>query len=146
MASRQGIITGLKSVLSNISIVNGYNTDIGSNVDEWRLTPYSESDLPVIEIRDESCSITDGRNNVDNYKTLSVTISCYDSVTATGATEMRLYIKDVLSAIGKDPQLSGNALDIDVDSTSIEGSQDSDIIFSAVVNLSVGYITNKWSD
>jgi hypothetical protein len=146
MGSRQGIITALKSQLALITVAGGYNTDIGSNVDEWRLVPYDPADLPAIEIRDESSSVIDGKNNVQNYKALNITITVYNAPSVTAATTARLHIKDVLAAIGTDTTLGNNAVDIDIEDVSLEGSQDSDIIFSAVIKLTVGYLTEKWSD
>jgi len=48
----QKIITAILSKLRTISVANGYETNVGSNVFEWRDNPLEESEMPGIILRD----------------------------------------------------------------------------------------------
>jgi len=146
MGKRQGIMTALKTQLGNISIANGYNTDIGTTVDEWHVASYDVDDLPVIEVRDSDSSAEEDMNNVLSNKNLDIAIVVYNSVSSAAATNARLYIEDVLKAISTDLTLGGNTDDINEGISSIDAAQESDIILAATVNISAKYQVNKWSD
>ena len=146
MANRQGIITALKNQLGNISIANGYESDIGANVDEWRTTPYSTSECPVIDIRDEESNVDEDMNNTLTNKALDITITVYDDPASTAATAARKYIRDVLKAISTDLLFNNNAYQVDEGASTIEISQQNDILLSAVVNITAYYQVNKWED
>jgi len=146
MANRQGIITALKTQLATITILNGYNTDLGNNVKEWYIVPADIDDFPFVEIRDESSAIDEFMNNSLVNKILNITITAFNSVSSLAGANARLYILDILKAISTDLQLSNNAYQIDEVSCNIEASQDSEILIAAIVNISVYYQTNIWSD
>ena len=145
MGKRQDIITGLKAQLATISVANGYNTNMGSNVVEWRLSPISDAQLPMVEIRDSESNVSEDMNNVLSNKTLDIAITVYNTVSTAGTTA-RLYIEDVLKAISTDLSLGGAAYDLNEGVSTIEASQDSDIIIAAIVNITAEYQVNKWSD
>lgn len=48
----QLIITAILAKLRTISIANGYETEAGSNIFEWRANPLEETEMPGIVLRD----------------------------------------------------------------------------------------------
>ncbi len=45
-SKRQQIISAIKTGLQSITIANGYETDLGSSIYEWRLAEYQSMELP----------------------------------------------------------------------------------------------------
>jgi hypothetical protein len=146
MGKRQDIITALKSQLGNIKITNGYNTDLGLSVHEWRLSPFDESELPAVEIRDEVSNVSQDNNNVYVDNALDITITAYGSETSAAGTRGRLYLEDIFAAIGTDEQLGGGAYDINIDSGSLDAEQESTLNVAAIVKITAYYRVKKWSD
>jgi hypothetical protein len=52
LSVRKEIIAAIIAQLKTITIVNGYNTEIGSSVKDWQVSNISMADLPMIEIND----------------------------------------------------------------------------------------------
>ena len=146
MAKRQGCITALVSQLSQISIANGYETDLGARVFEWRVTQIPPAQCPAIEIRDSDSDVLEDNNNVLTDSALAVAIIAYDTPTEKAAELGRKYIRDIKKAIKVDLQLNGNAYQIDDISSPIEVQQESEISLAATVNILVHCRTEKWSD
>lgn len=48
---KQLMTDAIQDKLELISIANGYNTDIGTNVFHWRISEFSEAELPAVNIR-----------------------------------------------------------------------------------------------
>ena len=57
MGVRAEIVSALKTLLETISPGNGYLTDLGLNVYEWREYAFSSADMPCINIKDMSDTI-----------------------------------------------------------------------------------------
>lgn len=49
---RQQIVDALVALLRTVKTINGYETELGSNVTEWRTTEWQESELPGCDVRD----------------------------------------------------------------------------------------------
>lgn len=49
---REAIMQSIMSALAQISTANGYNTNVGASVHEWRAVPFDPSDLPALNVRD----------------------------------------------------------------------------------------------
>jgi len=52
MNLRQDLIDWVLERLRDIRVTNGYNTDVGLHVHEWRSAPFSTDDLPALNVRD----------------------------------------------------------------------------------------------
>ena len=52
MSVRQHLIDHLKAKIAEVKKINGYNTDLGLNIFEWRDHPLTKDELPGVIIRD----------------------------------------------------------------------------------------------
>jgi hypothetical protein len=108
-SKRQQIMTALITRLQTITVANGYETDIGANVNEWHVTNFEEAELPAVDVRDTTESVEVRGGNHDY--TLSIQIETKVSGT-TAAAKMRDVIGDVIKAIGTDPSLGSLAQNV----------------------------------
>lgn len=105
---RQRIVDAIKVRLGGIALQNGYGTDAGLNVYEWRDNsgePIQENELPCITVRDESGQI----NKLDfdtSEHSLTVDVHALDRGDDAPALARRLEA-DVLVAFGVDPTFGG---------------------------------------
>jgi len=101
---RQQIIDAVETRLKTIKVANGYETDIGLNVNVWHVTDLQEPELPAIDIRDTSESIeVRGGNHIC---TLTIEIEAKVSGASSGVS-MRDILADIIKAVGTDPSFSG---------------------------------------
>lgn len=92
---RQTLINNIKTQLQTITVANSYETNLGSNVFEWRESPLQQSELPAIILRDPSNQLvkTFGKHE----SVLRLELEIYTQ--GTPAT-MRKAIADVIKCIG----------------------------------------------
>ena len=101
---RQSIVNAVETRLKTIKTANGYETDIGSNINVWQVVDFQETELPAIDIRDTAESVeVRGGNHVC---TLTVEIEAKVSG-ATSGVVMRDILADIIKAVGTDSTFSG---------------------------------------
>ncbi|MBI5810444.1 MAG: hypothetical protein HZB21_04560, partial [Deltaproteobacteria bacterium] len=86
---RQKIINAIDAKLRTITIVNGFETDMGNHVFHWKASDFAQSDLPLVEYRDVASDIVEG--GPVNFHTFALTVEV-EVVTAGGSstpTEIR---------------------------------------------------------
>lgn len=151
MASiRQSIIDAVKTRLEGITIIGGYQTNIGQKVTEWQTYDPNDRELDCIMFRDPSAKVTDPDEEDDNteawhYKNLALQIFVLSSGAATPAT-LRKQIADVLKAVGVDVTWSGHAIDTTLEGDETQIDQETKKIGASLVTLSIRYKTLKWAD
>ena len=99
---RQQIVSTLVTLLGTITTGNGYETNIGSSVDEWRTDNWQESELPGVSIKDPDETVE--RKGSKDYHSLSIVME----VKTTGSTSTVVFrdaIADIDKAISTDPTL-----------------------------------------
>lgn len=105
----QNIMDALEDLLETITVANGYNSNIGSNVEVWRTIPYNESELPALNIRDirtdTETIISEGANSKADFL-MDVQIAVIGKGSDT-AENIKKYVADVDTALGSDSTLSG---------------------------------------
>ena len=140
---RQSILNAIKTRLQSITVVNGYETDIGSNVNMWHTTDFQETELPAIDLRDPAEEVeTRGGNHIC---TLTIEIEAKVSGSASDIT-MRDIIADIIKAVGTDPTFGGLTQDTKpVSNDSLGFGQNSKKIASIVMTFEARYITKKFS-
>ena len=52
---RESIMSALDARLKTITVLNGYASDAGDNVFDWREDPLQDDELDALEYRDISC-------------------------------------------------------------------------------------------
>lgn len=110
MTKRQEIVDAIKSRLQSIRVANGYGTDLGAHVFEWKVTAFADSELPGVCFRDTEQTVAE---LTGGFRNVSLTIE-FILGAASGATTagmVRQGIGDVVRAIDSDPTWGGLAWD-----------------------------------
>lgn len=97
---RQQIISSVDTRFKTILTTNGYQTDIGANVFDWRAEALEDSNLPALIYRDIQCSTE--ISNISSY-THKMTVEAIAVVANdTPVAIIRQIIADIDEAIGVD--------------------------------------------
>ncbi len=111
---RQQIVDAIRWRLAGILVANGYNTDVGRHVFEWKVTAFADSDLPGVAFRDIDPKV---RELTGGMQDVSLPVDFIIGA-ASGASTMQIVraaIEDVLSAINSDFTWGGLAWDTAID-------------------------------
>jgi hypothetical protein len=101
---RQRIVDQIKTLLATVSVVNGFKTEVGSNVFEWKGTDFQETEIPGIDVRDPGEEVaTKGGNH---YYTLTIEIEAKVSASST-TKEGREVLADIQTLLGSNQNLGG---------------------------------------
>ncbi len=102
---RQQIFAALITRLQTISVANNYQTALGANVHERRTTPWQESELPGLDVREGDEDV----NLLGEYHIFTLAIEIEIMVAGTASqTDIRKAIADVTQAVGKPPAPAAN--------------------------------------
>lgn len=153
MSVRQNIISALIAALEGITIENGYNTDAGNNVAEWKTydsDPAEDGDTIVVhDIRCEPS--TDAESESDDnardydFKKLTVNIillTCGKDAPQT----LRLMIDDVCKAIGSDDSFGGIADNTEWINDQTDVDKKSKTYGGTLYALAISYRCSRWRD
>lgn len=135
---RQQIVDAIRTRLAGILVANGYNTDIGLHVFEWKVTAFADSDLPAVTFRDTDPKI---RELTGGMQEVSLPIEFIVGA-ASGATTMqviRAAIKDVLSAINSDFTWGGLAWDTSIDTIEAFAEHEGKLTGLAKIGTTIKY-------
>lgn len=140
MTIRQQIINKVKERLQTILVANGYNSNLGQNVYEWRVETYAKDSPASIEIRDISCETVLLEAHRHRLLIEAEIVNILDT-TPQKAREM---IADVIKVIGVDPQWSSLAINTYPMGDTIEMQQGEKIIGGAKVSFVIEFRTKEW--
>ena len=105
---RQQIITSVDARLKTVLVTNGYQTDVGANIFDWRAEALEEDNLPALIYRDTICSTE--ISNISSY-THKMTVEIIAVVANdTPMAIIRNIIADLDKAIGVDDRWGGLAV------------------------------------
>lgn len=139
----QDVIDAFKTLLQTITTTNSYETNLGSNVYEWRPTALEENELPGLIFRDSP-----GKTDIAIQKhqhNINVDLEIVVSGSTTPAT-MRKCISDVIKCIGTDLTLSGLCEDIIYgDAPEMETEQANKYFGSIVMKFIIIHLTDPWN-
>lgn len=135
---RQEIMEALITLLSGITVENGYSTDIGLNV-------MSEFDalidsLPAVNILEEDADVPQNIGPEWQHD-LPVKITVVSNGTAS---YMRSCVSDVLKAIKSDKTLGNRCVDIIPGPNSIKEAEEGEHFSEASVSVTLQYLTEEW--
>lgn len=138
---RQQIVDELINRFSQISVVNGYNTDV-KKVKEWDIGNFDEEDLPAIIIRDQNSTDIE-LTNIEHQHILRVSITGLVK-SSTAVSDIRKLQQDIYKAIAVDTTWNGLA-----EYTKPSGSQIvaqyQDVKASGIeIDIEISYITKAW--
>ena len=151
MSVRQNIITALDTRLKTIKTSNGYNTNIGERVYEWRAIDIEKETLDCISYQDPSSELiapfeeNDNADETYHYKKLTVHIYMLTSGTTANA-KLRLMIEDILTAIGTDTTFSNTAGKTTLEGDTTEIEQDNKKYGGTRITILIEYKTLAWKD
>ena len=134
---RQLIMTALENQLKRISVLNGYHTDLGVHVFEWRDTPLNTTEMPGVVYRDQVDikSMTFGQEEHQ----LQISLDVSANTTPAG---MRLLIADIIKCLGANRTLGGLAEDIlPVSDQAIQGERKDLHFFGIVLKFIIQFVT-----
>ncbi len=143
-SKRQDIIDALDTRLRTILTAGGYETDLGSNVFEWRATALQESELPGLIYRDISCEPVENTASLYQEFFLNIEVEIITVSGSTTASQIRKMIADVYKAIGTDDKWGGLALGTFSDGDEMNIEQAEKIIGGATVSFHVHFATVEW--
>ena len=144
----QDIVDAFKTLLQTITVVNGYETNLGNNVYEWRPTALEENELPGLVFRDKP-----GKTDIaigKHQHNLDVEIEIKVSGSTVSAT-MRKCIADVIKCIGTQNTIGGTCLSglaediIYGDAPEIETDQANKYFGSILMKFTIIFLTNPWN-
>ena len=107
---RQQIVDAIKTRFTAITVANGYVTNLGNSLDEWRTTPFTEEELPGINLRDEVEPVSyASKLSGSVQRQLNIVADLILKETDCSATLARAGLADVERAIAVDPTWGGLA-------------------------------------
>ena len=146
------VVAGMKNILDE----NGYNSDLGANVFEWRpkiidpsgsgYVPTEQDELPALHVRDplDKAVTIEQDGSEDHDLTLELEIAHEGG--ATGAA-MRGQIADVRKAIGVDVTWGGLASDISREMTAETIRVQADrTFFRTLIRTKITYTTSEYAE
>jgi hypothetical protein len=96
---RQSIIESVIARLQTITTVNGYETNLGSNVFDWKVIDVEQSALPCVIVKDTTETITTRGGNHNCVLSIELEAKSFGS----DKEVVRNIIADMIKAIGVDP-------------------------------------------
>lgn len=102
-SKRQRLVAAIVARMQTILTVNGYATNIGRTVEDWR-TNWQQDELPAISVSDLTAEavVPEGSNPQRTVWLMPVQIRVYAEKDETGAANIREMIKDINRAIRQD--------------------------------------------
>lgn len=141
---RQDIIDALDTRLKAIKVSGGYKTNAGLHVFDWLDRDLADSELDAIVYRDRTSNLQmESFSAVVNMVRLEIEAKTKQ---ASGtARRLREIIEDIYKAIGTDETFGGLAHETLPAGEEIDIQQQDKIMGSAIINIEIAYITQKWS-
>lgn len=135
---RQQIVDAIRTRLATILISNGYNTDIGRHVFEWKVKAFSEAEIPGVAFRDTDPNI---RELTGGMQEVSLPVEFIVGASSGSATMplIRAAIEDVLAAINSDFTWGGLAWDTSIDTVEAFAEQEGRLTGLAKIAATVKY-------
>ena len=138
MGRRQEIVDAIKARLQTIQVANGYDTELGLHVFEWKVTAFADSELPGVCFRDTEQTVVELTGGFRNTS-LTVEFILGAASGATTAGIVRQGIGDVVRCIDTDPTWGGLAWDTAIQSDEMFMDHDGKLTGMAKVTAIVKY-------
>ncbi|MDW8003051.1 MAG: hypothetical protein RMJ39_10410 [Deltaproteobacteria bacterium] len=142
MTKREEIVEALKSLIEGIRKKEGYETDIGKNVEVWRSEPFLPSELPCVNIMDYASYVEE----VGDFHNVTLSFAIDVVFANEPMAVLRSAISDLKKAIFGDETLGGLAISTRYLGDEVEISQKEDKISVLHARVSVLYRVERWRD
>lgn len=151
MGQRQDIMDAVAIQLATISAANGYQTEIGANVNTWRpklldgaYIPFETAELPAIMLADRRCESKYLDFETHEHR-LAVEIEARVQGGATSDDSLRLILDDIRRAISIDPTWGARAIDTEPQSDEFAIVQGDQTFGGVLINITIIYQTGPWA-
>ena len=141
---RQQIMAAIKTRFQGITVANGYQTNIGQNVSEWKDSPWGQDIVSGVDLRDPDCSGTVDAYPTHTFRMIVNAIAFAKSGATTPAEIRNKTLGDINKAIGVDPQWGGLSINTEPPTDSIIVEQAEKIIGGVDVTFVVVFRTKAW--
>jgi hypothetical protein len=138
---RQSIVNAVDARLKTIKIANGYETDIGLNVNRWKAIPVSSDKEYELIYRDVSCETV--YLEAHRHK-LHFEVEAIIKAGSISDNQVRKMLADILKAIGVDPQWSNLAINTHPEGDEINILQTEKIIGGTIIRFAIEFRTKEW--
>jgi hypothetical protein len=139
---RQRIVDQIKALLMTVTVTNGFKTDIGSSVFEWKSTDFQITDMPGVDVRDpEEQVATRGTNHI-----YTLTIEIEAKVSASSSTnQSREVLADIQTLMGSNQNLGGLVYKVTpVDNELLDFEKVNNKLGSVLIRFEVEYATKAF--
>lgn len=142
---RDQIMSAVDTKLRQILVTNGYATDLGNHVFSWRLSAIPDTERPAVAFRDVSREIT--QHVAAHLYKLTIEFEAFPLSTSTDpAGDIRLFIQDVVKAVGTDVTWGGLAIDTVVTGDSVQLDAAGTAIKSGLITAIITYRGGEFSE
>jgi hypothetical protein len=138
---RQEIIDALDARLKTILVANGYDTNLGQNVEWYRQEPFAETEYGISA--EDSAAPPTWIGAQCQMHTLNVALKVVVPSTA-GDAEVRTAKADVVRALGTDLTFGNLAEDCSIGESPMDVGQANVRSGGTIINLAVEYTTVPW--
>ncbi len=144
---RKLILDRIKTRMETIRTTAGYNTNLGSNVAHWRLSPWEASNLPALSIRDATNEIApDAFGKNENKAVVELIADCSNGKTTIDQAYQ--IIRDIYTALALEDAttvLNGLAREMNQIGEEIDMDQQEQTIARVIIRIEVLYDTARWA-
>lgn len=147
-SKRQRIVDAVVARMQTILIANGYATDIGSTVEDWRVN-WQDDELPAISICDLTAEAANTNEANPRYTLwqMPLQIRVY-AKKGTDAANIREMLKDVQRAIRQDDRWLVSGIGLAMNTLPLRDGfiipDDSFEVVGGIVEVEVQFKTNKF--
>lgn len=142
---RQQIINAVDTRLKTIKIANGYETDLGLNVNRWKTIPVSSDKEYELIYRDPIEDVTAENIAIGRHEhTLHMEIEIITKADSISDNQVRKMIADIEKAIKVDETWGVLAQRTIPESNEINVLQSEKIIGGVIFRFAIIFRTNKW--
>jgi len=141
---RQSIVDAIEGRMKTILTDNGYATNAGRNVFDWRITQIPDTELSAISIYDGDCTIDYEETPVGLQGHFLIVDLVSDAKGSAARSDVRKINADVVKAIGTDLTWGGLAIDTDLISHGLNMEQGDKSIGAGIVRIKIHYRTPLW--
>ena len=139
----QQVIDALKTLITNIRMIDGYLTNIGdATIRDWDVLNVDTADMPYINIRDVG-----DKQTIETVSSVSHSLTVKADIFAYGDNSplyVRQVYNDIMKVLGTDSTLSGLVFNIQPTGCDIMAHQSVDKVMIISIGLVIDYNTNYW--
>lgn len=156
---RQQIIDAITELCAGITIENGYETDAGAKVFEWRTAALESEELDSIIIEDPECTVVgkeendncDGENHIKNlrvelYSVTNATPGIGQTLGSAAAERLRAVRRDILKALKSETNLSDLVAKVELTGDSMDMYSADRLYAGLNLTLNIHYVVPAWED